>query len=147
MRNWKLEIGNWNFRASRGVMALPSIIVISLLVLIAGIGVASTGFFESIMSYGEADAKKALFIAEAGAEDAFQRVVRDKLCNEGGVPSCSSYTLAIGEGSASIAVSGSGTKTIVSEGTVKGKRRKVQVVVSFDSSYKATQTSWQEITN
>ena len=125
-----------------GVMALPSIIVISLLILIAGIGIASSGFFENMMSYGDVNSKKSLVYAEAGAEDAFERLVKNKNC------SCSSYTLNFDNGSAAIAVSGdASSKTIVSEGAVSDKKRKVQVVVSFDANDKATQISWQEITN
>ncbi len=134
-------------RSQRGVMALPSIIMISLLILIAGIGIASSGFFENIMSYGDVNSKKALFYAEAGAEDAFRRVIKAKKCNEGGSPSCSSYSLTFSDGSANITVSGSNSKTIVSEGVVTAKKRKIQVVVSFDSANEATQTSWEEITN
>lgn len=137
----------WRYRSARGVMALPSIIMISLFVLVAGIGLASSGFFESIMGYGDSDGRKALFVAEAGAEDAFQRVVRNRLCNEGGIPSCTSYAFSAGEGTATVGVAGTNPKTIVSSGVVRGAQRSVQVVVSFDALEKATQTSWQEITN
>ena len=139
--NCKIE----NFE--RGVMALPSIIMISLLVLIAGIGLATSGFFEMAMSYGDGDAKRALSLAEGAAEDAFQRVVRNRLCNEGGNPSCTSYTLSLDQGTATVTVAGASTKTIVAEGVVKGKHRRVEVVVSFDAYNKATQTSWRELTN
>lgn len=126
----------------KGVMALPSIIVISLLVLIAGIGIASSGFFENMMSYGDVNSKKALVYAEAGAEDAFERLVKNKNC------SCSSYSLNFSDGGAAITVSGGASdKTIISDGTVSGKKRKVQVGVSFDANDKASQTSWQEIAN
>lgn len=119
---------------------MPSIIMISFLVLIAGIGIASSGFFENMMSYGDVNSKKALVYAEAGAEDAFERLVKNKNC------SCSSYSLSFSDGSAAIAVSGgASSKTVVSEGTVNGKKRKVQVTVSFDANDEATQTGWQEI--
>lgn len=134
---------NSKFSGQRGVMALPSIIVISLLVLIAGIGIASSGFFENLMSYGEIGSKKSLLAAEAGAEDAFERLTRDKDCS-----SCLSYSLSFDDATTNIIVSNSGAnqKTITSEGNYRGKKRKVQVVVDFDSiTDKATQTSWQEI--
>lgn len=137
--------------SSGGVIALPSIILISILVLIAGIGISTSGFFESVMSSGDANSKKALSAAEAGAQDAFLRVVKNKLCNEGGSPVCSSYTLSLNDGVATstttITVSGSNPKTITSEGSVAGKTRKIQVTVSFDANNKATQTGWQELAN
>lgn len=99
------------------------------------------------MSAGDRDSKKALTVAETGAEDAFIRVVRNKRCNEGGTPACSSYTLTLTDGTATITVTGSGSKTIVSQGTVGNKTRKIQVDVSFDSNNKATKTGWAEVTN
>jgi hypothetical protein len=128
-------------------MALPSIIMISVLILVAGVGIGSSGFFEVVMSGDDVDSKTALSNAEAGAEDALERVVRNKLCNEGGSPSCSSYTLTFTEGTAAITVSGTSPKTITSEGKLKNIKRKVQISVSFDSNNKATVTSWQEVTN
>lgn len=137
--------------SSRGLIALPSILLMSILVLAAGIGIASSSFFENAMSSGDAETKKALAAAEAGAEDAFLRVVKNKLCNEGGTPPCASYTIALSGGfppsSATVTISGSSPKTILSVGTTGDKTRKIQVIVSFDAVNKATQTSWQEITN
>ncbi|MBI2515227.1 hypothetical protein HYV91_03585 [Candidatus Wolfebacteria bacterium] len=132
-------------KQERGVVALPAIILISLLVLVAGLGISSSGFLEGSMSFNDAEGKKALLIAEAGAEDAFMRVARNKLCNEGGLPDCSAYALSLLGGVASVAVSGSNPKTITSEGAIGAKKRTVQIEISFDSVNQASQTSWKEI--
>lgn len=128
-------------------MALPSIMMISLLVLIAGIGIASSGFSENLMGFADADAKRALASAEAGVEDGFNRIVKNKKCNDGGVPSCSSYSLALAEGNVSVSVSGAGAspKTIEAIGTVRGKQKKVRATVTFDSNNKASLGSWTEV--
>lgn len=132
---------------NKGVAALPTILIIAMVILLVGIGIASSGFVENLSSFGELENKKALFTAESGARDAFKRIIRDKRCNTGGSPSCSSYTLAVGDGTASITVSGDDVKTIISVGDMNNKIAKIQVIVSFDSYGKATQTSWQQITD
>lgn len=131
----------------QGLMALPSIMVIAVLVFVAGIGLAGSGFFENMMGFADADAKRALFAAEAGVEDAFNRVVKNKKCNSGGTPPCSNYSLPAGEGTAQISVSDTGgsQKTILSTGTVRGKQKKIRAVVNFDANNKATLESWEEI--
>jgi hypothetical protein len=129
------------------VVALPAVLVIAALVLIAGIGIASSGFWASSIGAGDNGSKIALAIAEAGAEDAFLRVVRNKQCNTGGTPACDAYTLTFPLGAAEVTVAGIAPKTILSQGVVGSIRRKVQVEVAFDANDKATQTSWKEVTN
>ncbi len=138
-------------RNIEGVIALPAIILMSGLILIAGLGIASSSFLENAMSYDDADSQKALAAAEAGARDAFLRLVKNKLCNQGGTPPCLAYALSFTDttatSTAAITVTGVNPKTILSTGSVNGKIRVVQVVVAFDSNNKATQTSWREITD
>ena len=129
-----------------GVIALPAIILISMLVLAAGIGISSSRFLEDSMSFDDSSSKKALTIAEAGAEDAFLRIVKNKICNEGGAPDCSSYILNLMGGTANVSVVGGSNKVITAEGVFGNKKRKVRVDVSFDGNNEATQTNWQEIT-
>lgn len=133
--------------STEGVIALPAIILISMLVLVAGIGISSSSFLEDSMSFDDSSSKKALAIAEAGAEDAFLRIVKNKICNEGGTPDCSSYALSLMGGTADISVAGGSNKVITAEGVLGNKKRKVQVNVSFDGNDEATQTNWQEITS
>ncbi|MBI4993400.1 hypothetical protein HZC33_00350 [Candidatus Wolfebacteria bacterium] len=130
-----------------GVAALPTIVIISMIILVVGIGVASSGFVEGLSSFGELENKKALFAAEAGAMDAFKRIGKNINCNSGGTPNCSNYSLIIGDATAMVSVSGSGVKTIISNGQVGFKKAKIQVIVSIDANGKITQTSWQQLTN
>ena len=78
---------------------------------------------------------EALDVAESGVENALLRLLRD--------PSYTGETVAIGSGSAVISVTGSGPKTIVSQGTVGSHTRTIQAVAS-ESAGVLTVTSWRE---
>ncbi|MBI5306574.1 hypothetical protein HZB04_03250 [Candidatus Wolfebacteria bacterium] len=142
-----LQPTTYNLQPNAGVAALPTIIIISMIILLIGVGAASSGFIEGLGSFGELESKKALLAAEAGAMDAFKRIGKNIFCNTGGTPDCSSYSLAIGGATATISVSGTNSKTIISTGQVGFKKSKIQVVVSIDANGKITQTSWQQLTN
>ncbi|MEK7633707.1 MAG: pilus assembly PilX N-terminal domain-containing protein [Patescibacteria group bacterium] len=76
----------------------------------------------------------AYYVAEAGAENALMRLLRD--------PNYTGETLpSIGEGTAVITVTGS---TIVSQGQVNNLTRKIQVNISYNNN-QMTVTNWQEI--
>lgn len=128
-----------------GVAALPMVIMIAVLAVVIGVGVGGSAFVEALLSSGDYESKQALYAAEAGASDAFKRVVRSKRCNEGGTPACDSFTVAVGSAAATVTVSGTNPKTILSIGEAGRKRRTVQVTVSYDANNKATQTEWKEI--
>ena len=131
-----------------GLAALPTVAVIALIVLVAGLGVLGTGIVEDALTSGESESREALYAAEAGAHDAIERIVRNSACNNGGTPSCSSYTLTVGDAAASISVAGATSpKTITSTGTRKNKTRQIQVTLTIGVNNKATVTSWVEITN
>ena len=78
----------------------------------------------------------ALEIAEAGAENALIRLIRDT--------SYAGETLAIDGGSSTVTVSGATIKTITSAGTVGSFTRTVQVTASVTNGV-VTVTSWQEV--
>lgn len=131
-----------------GVAALPTVLVIALIILLAGIGVIGTGLVENALTSGENESRQALYTAETGIHDAIERLVRDKDCNNGGVPSCASYSFPVGEASVSITITGaSSPKTIVATGTRKNKIRRVQVIVGISINNKITVSSWSELTN
>ncbi len=131
----------------KGVAALPIISIIAMVILLAAIGAAGSGFIEGLISYGELENKKALFAAEAGAKDAFKRIARDRNCNSGGSPTCDNYSIGVSDATSSITVSGDNPKTIVSSGQIENIIAKIQVTVSFDANGKAIQTSWRQITD
>ena len=75
----------------------------------------------------------AYYVAEAGAENALMRLLRD--------PNYSGEVLPVGNNSATITVSGS---TITSVGQVSNLLRTVQVITSYNNS-QLTISSWKEI--
>lgn len=77
-------------------------------------------------------------IAESGAEDALIRLIRNPNFASAG------YTLTVGSGQATIAVSGVLTKTILATGVVSGYSRSVQVTAA-NSSGLIQVTDWSEV--
>lgn len=80
--------------------------------------------------------QEALQVAESGADNAILRLLRN--------PSYTGETVIIGDGQAQITVSGTSTKTIVSEGQVGDFRRKIQVIGTYQNNTFAI-TSWNLI--
>jgi hypothetical protein len=78
----------------------------------------------------------ALEIAEAGAQNALIRLIRN--------PNYSGETLTVNGGNATVVVTGTSTKTIRSTGTTGSFSRKVQVTVMFTGGV-FTVIGWQEV--
>lgn len=77
----------------------------------------------------------ALQTAGAGAENALRRLLTN--------PQYTGETLTVGSGTAIITVSGSTTKTIISEGVIMNARRKIQVTATYTNTV-LTVTEWKE---
>ena len=102
--------------------------LVSLLVFVATATIitaaATTVTIINSQSTGKfAQGESALTIAEAGAENAILQIIRN--------PSYSAESLPVGNGTATIAVSGSSVKTIISIGADGNFMRKIQVVGTF----------------
>jgi hypothetical protein len=78
----------------------------------------------------------ALEIAEAGAQNALIRLIRN--------PNYTGETLTVNGGSATVVVTGASTKTILSTGVNGSFMRKIQVFASFSGGILSV-TSWQEV--
>lgn len=78
----------------------------------------------------------ALTISESGAENALLRIVRD--------PSYSGETMSVGDGTATITVSGDSEKTIISIGNIKSVEKKIEVKTSFSGGILQV-NSWKNI--
>ena len=78
----------------------------------------------------------ALGLAESGAEEAMLLLLRD--------PAFAGSTLTTVDGTATISVSGSDSKQIVSSAVVGGTTRKIQVVAGYTAGVLTIQT-WREI--
>ncbi len=75
-------------------------------------------------------------IAESGMENALLRLLRN--------PSYTSEVLTIGDGTATITVTGTTTKTIISRGRIGNFERSIQVTATYVNNI-LTVTAWDEI--
>ena len=106
-------------------MAVTVIITMAAVTMIVVTSSGISGFEQSNIAYD---------VAEAGAENALLRLLRD--------PSYTGETLTVGDGTATITMTGSGTQTITSVGRFNNYLRKIQVVVMVDDV--DTIQSWME---
>ena len=79
---------------------------------------------------------EAYYIAEGGAENAILRLLRN--------PNYLGETLQVGQGTATITVTGADPKTIVSLGKIGNFSRQIQVVAGYTDNI-LTVSSWKEI--
>lgn len=75
-------------------------------------------------------------IAESGAETAILKLLRN--------PSYTGETLTVGSGTATITITGTNPKTIVSQGTLSNFTKTIQVIVGTTNGA-LTVTSWQQL--
>ena len=83
-----------------------------------------------------AQSEESLKIAEGGGDLAILKLLRN--------PNYSGETINLGNGTATITVTGSGTKTIVSQGSEGNFVRKIQIVGTFTNNVFSV-SSWSEI--
>ena len=129
------------FQRSKLVIFKPGqALVLLIVVMVVGTIVTSAAVIFVIVNSQAASnlqsGEETYAIAESGAENGILRLVRD--------PNYGGETLTVGMGSTVITVSGSGTKTIVSEGVRGNFRRKVEVVGSYVNNI-FTVSTWREI--
>ncbi len=141
-----------------GFASLPTMIVITALLITISIGIASISFTELLAVSGERQTREAYLYAETGARDALLRIAKNKnySCFSGeGCP----YQIAFApngcetlDGCAFVQVnSGAGTianpKIITSTGRVRTFTRAFEVTVIFDAAQNGeiANASWQEL--
>lgn len=138
-----------NFFNEKGAMALSSVLALSLILLALGMAMAFSGFVQSDIAFNQDKAAVAFYIAEAGAKDAMQKVVRNKNYNNAG------YTLSLANGSANVVVSkdipAAERTEILSTGTAGANTKKIRVVLNTDTDNddngRVTIASWEEMGN
>ena len=117
-------------------MALVTVIVVSGLAMVVITAGVTLSILTSQANLGFLQGQKALYVAEAGAEEALIRLLRN--------PSFTQETLNIDGGTAIINISdNAGIKVITVDGQVVGAKRWVVVEVD-DSSGMMVVNSWQE---
>jgi hypothetical protein len=83
-----------------------------------------------------AEGMRAYAVAEGGAENAVLRLLRDD--------TYTGETLPVGDGTATITVTGSSPKTITSTGQVGAYMKRIEVVVGYTNNV-LTISTWREI--
>ncbi|MDP3057821.1 MAG: hypothetical protein Q8N37_04905 [bacterium] len=137
---------NKKYWGEKGAMALSSVLALSIILLALGLAMAFSGFVQSDITYNQDKAAIAFYIAEAGAKDAMQKVVRNKNYSNAG------YVLSLTTGSANIVVSkdvpAAERTEILSTGAVGVNTKKIRVVLNTDTDNdnngKVTIVSWEE---
>lgn len=136
-------------RSSRGAIALSTILGITLLVSILGIGIGLIAFFEGLIGVTQARSTEAYFAAEAGVYDALRRLLLNPTTQGDGVIIAQpSYPLVVNSATSTVQVGSlSGSKvTITSIGESQGRKRKLEVEVFIDGTTGALQIlSWKEV--
>ncbi len=130
----------------KGAMALSSILALSIILLALGLAMSFTSFIENNIVYNQNKASNAFYVAEAGARDAIEKVVRNKNFSNGG------YSLAMAGGSATIVVNkdvpAAERTEILSTGVSGANTKKIRVVLNTDANNdnngKVTIESWEE---
>ncbi|MFA9288341.1 MAG: hypothetical protein ACEQSA_00480 [Weeksellaceae bacterium] len=115
--------------------------MITLLVfMVVAISVTSTAVVVTINnSQGSSDVSRGIEanqIAESGAENALFRLLRD--------PTYAGESLAVGNGTATVTVTGTDPKTITSVGRVVNTVKTIQVIITYTNNI-MTISSWQEL--
>ncbi|MBI2034424.1 MAG: hypothetical protein HYT11_01695 [Candidatus Levybacteria bacterium] len=132
----KFQISNFKFQISENGQALITLlifvvvatIITSAAVIMLVVNITATSKYQQGTSV--------YYIAESGAENALLRLLRD--------PSYTGETMAVGNGTATITVSGDSEKTITSEGRIGNFERTLEVQTNFSNNI-FTITSWKEM--
>ncbi len=117
--------------------------VVLLVFVVVGVIIATAALAMSMANLAAVSAyeqgAEAMLVAQSGAENALLRLLRD--------PSYTGEVLSVGEGTATITVTGDTTSsTVVSVGVRGTKKRKIQVEVNRSSGVMSI-TSWAEVYN
>ncbi len=121
------------FKKNNGISALPTVLIISMVVVeVSVVSVVLANAFNNTR-FGERLAREAYSVARAGAEDAILRVLRYKDCPS--TPNCpASYSLAVGSKNAAVTIANTnGVVTIRSTGSVLLRSKGVEAVLGVNT--------------
>lgn len=125
-----------SWRSEQGSSLITLIVIVAVMTaLTSALVIVVANSMRTNSKY--ASSEMALAAAEAGAEQAVMRTIRD--------PGYTGETMAVDDGTATITVSGTTTKTIVSEGWSGSLRRRVQVIVNVAANNVTSVVSWSHI--
>jgi hypothetical protein len=146
------------FSTTKGFATIPTILVLSVLILVAATGIAAVTYTQTQATAIAGQSSLALGYAETGTRDALMRLARNFSYS---CASADCYSLDMlpsgcssGLGCAKVSVSANaGTKAdpkiITAKGIVQNETRKLQVQVIYDSNAYGiiSTTTWSELTN
>jgi hypothetical protein len=129
-------------RADERGVALVSLIIFVAIAMVILMGAITVTVINIQSSSGYSSSETALAAAEAGADNAVMRTLRDPT---GYNPTAASPDIVpVGAATATITISGTTTRTIISDGASGSFHRRVQVVVTLLNNI-VTVTSWSQI--
>ncbi|MEK7657956.1 MAG: hypothetical protein AAB366_02055 [Patescibacteria group bacterium] len=116
----------------RGIVALPTILIIGGIIVEIGLAGILVAYLVSQSGFGVKMSAEAMAAAQAGVNDAIMKVVRDKNFFTG-----ASTTLAVGDRSAEVSVirdnPSIGKSAVFSIGTAFNKKRKLKALLNVNS--------------
>lgn len=136
----KLNAKGYTLHASFGIAALPTLLIISGILIEIVVAIALVANILSTTGYGARFSREALVAAEAGVQDAALRIARDK---EYGTLGGTTYSITVGNSSVQVTVykdvgqggvTASGKHRIVSTGTARVFSKKIEVVYDVDET-------------
>ena len=130
-----------NFLFSQnGLVALPSIVVLSIIMLTIGIAMSFSSFTQNNISFDNYISQRACYIAEAGIKDATMKITRNKSYD-------TNYSLPVNSGVADITFDTSipNQTKITSISTVNNYTKKIQAILNVTANGKVTILSWNEL--
>jgi hypothetical protein len=130
-----------------GIASLPTVMVLSLMIIIIGILITTLSFNENSTANSWNKSARALSYAEIGAKDALMKLARNK-----NIATSTELSLVVGgcttpfAGCASTTIATSSGKTIItSSGRVEEVTRRVVVESEVDANGLIASSTWQEL--
>lgn len=121
-------------RDSKGVSALPTILLISSIIVEISVALALLSNALVNTRFSERLTAEALLTARSGAQDAILRIERYKNCPSS--PNCpGTYSLSVGSNTADVTITNdsAGRITVMSTGIAKNRQKKVEVILGVDT--------------
>lgn len=141
---FKKKLSSHAIPGVKGIAALPTVLIIAGITLLMMLAILGSGILESLIAGAQKESSEAFFKAETGIKDALQRLARNPGFSSGG------YNPIVGDTAVSVIVqkdtfsspctasSAAGKTCIIATGTVKGKTRKIEVVVNLNTCFGGT---------
>ena len=130
---------------NKGFAELPTVIILSLIILAIGIGLMVRVSTETEMRKTSLSSQESFYLSDSGVDDALLKITRNKLAEPKGVSAFSTSSLRVG-------ISMEGTSTTVSTSTIfslsklKGEYKDIKTIIEVSEYGKinTTTASWRQ---